>query len=623
MNKLFLKIFSAIVFIAVSLFTSGIMQLQPAFAMVGNGSCPSTLKSGDMVKVAGKAAIYLISKDSKLLYFPDGDVFKSWHSNYGGYLPITQNCLDSIPVPNTYPVGVNFKPGSYIVKKASSSQLYAIPSEDTLAKISASTATALYGSYKVMTVKDIFWPNYMYRAADITQPDSSNSSNSSSDSSGSGSSSGTSDTSPAIPTSPVTTVTVPASGNTYYVATTGKDSNSGTSASPWASPAYGASQLKPGDTLIIMGGKYTLTDYGTDMINVPSGVTTNYVVIKGQDGNRPILAGGNNLFAAINLSNTSYAKISNLEITNNGTNFRDAINGTDGPVNNVVLENLYIHNVDEYGINIGDTDGLKIVNSVISYTGFGAIGGPAGTSGGWKNALITGTTMSYGGHYYQGGSGPSPYDRPDGFGIEASAGPIEIAYSLSEHNKGDGIDSKAENTYVHDTIIRNNSSDGLKLWGTNSKAVNVSIYGRGDGVQTPWASIVLQSDHGNPTFTLDHVTVDEPQNTCYIMHVQYDYQNIPTNLNITNSIFNSRGGHCPIFLAPSVTAKISSTDFNFPGSDNVFEYGNTTYDSTQVNQFGTGNIYADPKFVSPAWGTVGNYNLQSGSPAGGKGYSGG
>lgn len=719
------------------MFMSGILQPISSHAAVGNSSCPSTLKPGDMVKVTGKPAIYVISSDSRLLYFPDGNVFKSWRPTYGGYTRINQACLDSIPIPTAFPSGVNFRPGSYVVKRPSSDQLYVVEPNNTLAKISPQIANALYGTgHATITISDVVWPNYVNRGPDVTatrphpgmlirtggkiyyvesnntfdevtsegfianqfqtrfihdQPSSvlsgatmgqtirtelvsasdmtqgaksntvsqapsgggggggssssgSSSSGGSSSSSGSsggssvssGSSSsgptsgassgtGTPESSPSVgstvpinPTSPVTTVTVPATGNTYYVAPNGNDSNTGTAASPWATPGYASRQLKPGDTLIIKGGTYNLTQYDSDIIIPNSGTATNYVVIKGEDGNRPILKGGNNLITAIDLSKKDYVKIANLEITNNG-NFRDAIQAY-GPSNHIVLENLYIHHIDEFGINMSDPNDMKIVNSIISYTGFGSIGGSTGSSGGWRNILITGTTMSYNGHYYKGGPGPSPYSRPDGFGIEPSAGPIEIAYSIAEHNRGDGIDSKADNTNIHDTVIRNNSSDGLKLWGTNSKAVNVLIYGHGDGAPTSWASIVIHDSSGSPNFTLDHVTVDEPQTNCYIMHVQYDYPDVPTNLTIKNSVFNSRGGHCPMYIARGVKTTITNTAFYFPGSDNVIEYGSKYYDSTQLGQLGTGIVYGDPKFISPAWGSVGNYAMQTGSLAATMGY---
>ncbi len=131
--------------------------------------CP-TLMAGDMIKVSGKPAIYSVNKDSKVLYFPSGDEFKSWNENnsYGGYVTVTQACFDSLSVPNTYPGAVNFRAGFTTVMRPSSSQEYAVLPNNTLAKITDADADALYGANrKVMTVADAFWPHYVNRAADI------------------------------------------------------------------------------------------------------------------------------------------------------------------------------------------------------------------------------------------------------------------------------------------------------------------------------------------------------------------------------------------------------------------------------------------------------------------------
>jgi hypothetical protein len=45
-----------------------------------------------------------------------------------------------------------------------------------------------------------------------------------------------------------------AQATTYYVAPTGSNENSGTIEEPWATPAYAANQLQPGDMLIIREG---------------------------------------------------------------------------------------------------------------------------------------------------------------------------------------------------------------------------------------------------------------------------------------------------------------------------------------------------------------------------------
>lgn len=50
---------------------------------------------------------------------------------------------------------------------------------------------------------------------------------------------------------------VPAQAATYYVATTGNNSNPGTSASPWRTVAYAVSKMVAGDTTYVNGGTYS------------------------------------------------------------------------------------------------------------------------------------------------------------------------------------------------------------------------------------------------------------------------------------------------------------------------------------------------------------------------------
>ncbi len=162
------KIFTVGVVGTTMLWAVGVSSLLPA-GIASAAVCP-TLNAGDMIKVSGKPAIYSVNKDNKVLYFPSGDEFKSWNENnsYGGYVTVTQACFDSLSVPNTHPGAVNYRAGSYVVKRPSSDQLYAVLPGNTLAKISGADAAALYGaSYKVMTVADAFWPHYVNRAADV------------------------------------------------------------------------------------------------------------------------------------------------------------------------------------------------------------------------------------------------------------------------------------------------------------------------------------------------------------------------------------------------------------------------------------------------------------------------
>jgi hypothetical protein len=421
--------------------------------------------------------------------------------------------------------------------------------------------------------------------------------------------------SPAVPSGP---------GNTYYVSPEGDDANPGTLEAPWATPGHGSRQLTPGDTLVILGGRYTLSDYDADIITPASGTAEAWITIKGQEGNTPLLVGRDDLAMAIDLSGANYVRVENLEITHDaeasgdGLYFRDGIDVAEQPASHIVLRDLYIHHLDEFGLNIQDVDDLQVIDCRIEYCGFGAMGGPEGAAGGWRNVLVQGSHLSDGGHYYQGTDGSDrPYDRPDGFGIEASEGPIEIVDTVSEHNYGDGLDSKAANTTIRRCIVANNSCDGVKLWGDNSILVNTLIYGRGDGnpEPSPWSAIVINTETANASFEILNVTVDDTVGQNYITYVQYDYPNIPIDLTIRNSIFRGVGPGSPVFISGATNLVLDHNLLYLPESDEVLDWADEVYTANDIVGLGTANLYGDPLFVSPAWGTEGDYHLQAGSPA--------
>jgi hypothetical protein len=210
-----------------------------------------------------------------------------------------------------------------------------------------------------------------------------------------------------------------------------------------------------------------------------------------------------------------------------------------------------------------------------------------------------------------------PYDRPDGFGIEASRGPVEILETVAEHNRGDGFDSKADRTVIRRSIAANNSCDGVKLWGTGSIVENTLIYGRGDGnkEETPWSAIVIGTKQKDARFEIVNVTVDDALGGNYLMHAQYDDPDIPVRLVIRNSIFRGTGPRSPIFVGESSKIVATHNLFHLPESEELFIHGEKEYTSVNIGDLGEGNILGDPLFSAPAWGRKGNYRLRDGSPA--------
>ena len=78
---------------------------------------------------------------------------------------------------------------------------------------------------------------------------------------------------------------------TYFIATTGSDSNPGSEAQPWLTPQYAANQLRAGDTLTYRGGTYTTNvSYGYTY----DGTAAAHVTINAYAGETVIFDGGNN-----------------------------------------------------------------------------------------------------------------------------------------------------------------------------------------------------------------------------------------------------------------------------------------------------------------------------------------
>jgi hypothetical protein len=417
----------------------------------------------------------------------------------------------------------------------------------------------------------------------------------------------------------------PAVGRTFFVATNGNDAHPGDSERPWRTPGFASRQLAPGDTLIIRGGRYVQSVFDADIVAPPSGQPDSWITIRGETDHRPVLAGRDNLFASVILGGRSNLRLENLEITHDANApgdavcFRTGISISGEPASsNIVLNALYIHHLDQGALDAQDVDHLTITNCQFEYCGFGGIGGPAGRHGGLRHLSVRNCRLAYSGHYYQGGDGSTrPYDRPDGFGIEPSAGPVEISDTIAEHNYGDGLDSKAANTLIRRCIVANNSCDGVKLWDGGSRVENTLIYGRGDGnpLPTPWAPVVLgNAAPTNPRFEFVNVTIHDQLGGGYLFYAQYDNPTVPLQITLRNSILN--GVNSSVWINGASTFNADHNLFYLPGRpEAVVIHGAATYDSVSLGTLGTGNVYGVPRFLAPAWGAAGDYHLHPDSPA--------
>ncbi|MBN1426005.1 right-handed parallel beta-helix repeat-containing protein [Candidatus Fermentibacteria bacterium] len=408
--------------------------------------------------------------------------------------------------------------------------------------------------------------------------------------------------------------------STYYVSPAGNDSWPGTAAQPWASPGYGSKHMAGGDTLVVLSGDYVMAVFYDDMLTPPSGSAGAPTAVLGQGPSRPRFLGAGSLFSCADIEDGAHIVMKNLECTSlidtpytGGA--RAGINAG-STVHDLLFEDIEIHHTEELAFNLGgDAGDITIRRCSIHRNGYTALGGPGGSGDGWVNVLIDSCSLSYSGHFYNGHDQQSPWDRPDGLGFEASEGPVEVRYTVAEHNLGDGLDSKARRTYIHHCIVANNFADGVKLWGDSSRVENTLIYatGGGDTTPSPWCLLVIGTDDAGGTFEITNVTMwDSPyRHPHYTATVQYDESTVPTTLILRNVIV---AGLRQFYVSPIVTVIAENNLFDIDAAEQITANG-TTYTCATVGDLGTGNFCGDPQFAAPAWGASGDFHVDESSPA--------
>src|SRR6266481_3906096 len=167
--------------------------------------------------------------------------------------------------------------------------------------------------------------------------------------------------------------------STYFVATTGNDSNAGTLASPWQTLQFGASHLKPGDILDVQPGTYQGFSCGWDpsgTFGPINGTASSPITIRKDPG----AAAGSviiNLRNAatndgIDLEGSSYVTIDGFTIDptlgTGGTIGRAGIRVV--PISSnptgVVIRNNTVNKCGVWGIYTSHVDNLIIQNNVAS-----------------------------------------------------------------------------------------------------------------------------------------------------------------------------------------------------------------------------------------------------------------
>ncbi|MFA7245311.1 MAG: hypothetical protein WC070_04000 [Candidatus Magasanikbacteria bacterium] len=136
------KLFTFSVVAMTMVWSVGLAALAPVVAHA-EGECP-TVEAGDLVKVAGKASVYVISSDLKRQVIPNESVFYTWYKDFSGVVTIPETCLAQFPLASRM---LTFREGSMLVKSAEAARVFAIlPGGELSHILSEQVAISLYGS---------------------------------------------------------------------------------------------------------------------------------------------------------------------------------------------------------------------------------------------------------------------------------------------------------------------------------------------------------------------------------------------------------------------------------------------------------------------------------------------
>jgi parallel beta-helix repeat protein len=350
-----------------------------------------------------------------------------------------------------------------------------------------------------------------------------------------------------------------AQATTYFVATTGSDSASGTITSPWLTLSYGVAQLTPGDTLWVRAGTYSGSANVIDSSSttVPGGTagspitigaynsgTLETVFVQTPDGRNTI---------GLNSAAQTYLTFQDLILDGS---LASNINGqgvyVSGGASHNTLLRLSVRHYPNFGVVVSDNNGNSPNNAIIDCYIHGNGSGSLATNGhgiyitGASGTVITGNVI-YGNL---------------GYGIHL--------------NEDDGLYNNQNIVVSNNAVFSNGRNASVTEYGIvddggqNNLIVNNLVYSN-------WGGILVYSGTVN----------------CGVYN---------------NTVYNNNpsGGSGGIDLQYYASAPVVENNIVFLNAAGITDLGGT---GTPVVSY---NLTTDPSFVNAA---AGNFQVNAGSPA--------
>ncbi len=444
-----------------------------------------------------------------------------------------------------------------------------------------------------------------------------------------------------------------ASATTYYVSTTGSNTNDGlTTTSAWRNIQYAANHVVAGDTVQVLGGTYN------EVVTIPASgsATAGYITFQNYASQAAIIDGTGLTPPAqgglINIASQSYVIIRGLEIRNYKTTSRSKVPvgvWVTGAGSNLQLLNNHIHdivttasgcNANALGVAFYGTQAPASLNHItisgneIDHLQTGCsesltVDGNVDTFTITNNLIHDNNNIGIDAIGFEGVSPNSAYDQARNGTIT-----LNTVYNISSNGNpsypkncwcanGVYIDGGA-NILIERNLIHN-VDIGIEMASEHSGRNTANVTARNNLVYFGNSAGVSIGGYASKVGGSDHVTI--VNNTLYkndgknTGSGEFQIQYHATNNIFKNNIVYAGAQALAIHNFTTSVANPADVDYNLyfsPGgaTGTTFVWNNKTYGTFTAYQSGSGKDgngkFSDPQFLN---GTTPDLHVQSTSPA--------
>ena len=382
-------------------------------------------------------------------------------------------------------------------------------------------------------------------------------------------------------------------GKTYYVATTGSDSNPGTIAQPWRTIQKAANTIVAGDTVYVRAGTYQ-----ERVVPQHSGSAGQYITYVAYAGETAIIDGTGVVVpeycGLFDLTGRDYIRVSGLQVIHSDYYGIVAKNS-----NHVTIEYNYTYDTYSSGISSWDSNNITVAGNEV----VGACTGP------WQEHISISNTDSFEVRYNHIHDVMPETEGKEGLSVKdaSSHGKVYGNHVYNLNHVGIYVDAEAEHLYDVE-VYQNVVHDALDGFGLASEVggplENIRVYNN-VAYHNRYRGIVISTWGGASQHPMDGIWV--VNNTFYdngwtgwgggIAMDDPDAQNVVIRNNIV-----SQNLYFQIAVDSSVPAQNLTIDHNLVDG----------YRGTEGEIYGDDYVEGDPRFVNPAGA---NFHLRADSPA--------